>query len=110
MATDKEVEKRQKEVAALRDKLTEERAGTTTDATSDNDITLKQLDREAEELQAQIDEAQATRKLLHPDAQDPIAYAQSLLRRDEEAVVETDTQVAESVTKTPDKPAERKGS
>lgn len=106
MATDKEVEKKRNRVESLREKLAEVNAPITT--ASENDIQLKMLEREENELQAQIDEAQATNKARHKDGGDPIAFAQALLRRDEEIVQERDKQVAEAAA--PATTAERKES
>lgn len=91
MATEKEVEKAQERVAKKRLALAEAQASVATSTEAQNEVYLDQLAREEAALDGEIAEIKATRERQHPDAANPLAFAQATLVRDEIVVDQTDT-------------------
>ena len=82
MATNEEVEKAQVAVAALRQKVVQ--AESSSDASeANNEITLYELNKETEELEARLAESEATKQRQHEAAANPMEFAAAMLTRDE---------------------------
>lgn len=82
MATDEEVEKAKDRVAELRQKLaTAESSSVDTEA--NNDVTMYELNREADSLKAQISEAEAIQGRQHENARNPMEFAAAMLTRED---------------------------
>ncbi len=78
MATDDKVAAEQEAVEKLRQELAELNAP---DVATENDVTLGQLKRERESLEAEIAERMAAKERSHEVGGDPLAYSRFLLDR-----------------------------